>query len=175
MLSPILIYLCIERLFSQERTKQLVLTGSLGAILVALQPLNWGRVSWGKDYFGVAPPKLEEARRSIVLMTGFDPIAYLVPAFPPSVQFLRIQSNLFVPSDSQIGFNKLISRILGEHSGPIYVLFRSSERELTREALAAYGLKLQALRCEDLKPRIETASWPLRFCLIERTAFPTNT
>jgi hypothetical protein len=44
----------------------------------------------------------------------------------------------------EIGFNKLISLILGEHSGPIYVLFRSSEQELTREAVAANGFKLQA-------------------------------
>jgi hypothetical protein len=136
------------------------------AATVTVKPANWGRVAWSDDYFGVPVPELGDPERTLVLMVGQDPTAFVIPEFPKTVRFLRIEGWFTGPSAHPNRLDTLMYRLVQVHAGPIFVLFRANEEELTaRDALAAYGLEMQSAECRDLKIAIErNLVNPLRFC-----------
>ncbi|MBU4263735.1 MAG: hypothetical protein KKC76_17920 [Proteobacteria bacterium] len=173
MLTPLGIWLLIDTLPWRRLVKNLAALGCIVLLLVTLRPGNWGRVSWGNDYFGVTPPPLTDPAHTIVLMTGVDPMSYVIPFFPEPVRFLRIQSYFTKPSDSPNGFDRLMQRLIADHRGPLYVLYGSyQEEEQSRDALQAYGLAIDPGSCRPLITHIdECLNYPLIFC----AAAPNNT
>ena len=137
-------------------------------LLSTLQPGNWGRVSWGVTYFGVEPPPLPA--NAMVLMTGVDPTAYVIPFFPKTVRFVRIQSYFTGPKDKPNGFDLQMQDLIARQSGPLYVLYRSCEKEASVAALNSYGLAIDTVTCRELRPHIEEhLEFPLYFCTLKRT------
>ncbi|RJX28878.1 MAG: hypothetical protein C4531_11085 [Desulfurivibrio sp.] len=171
MLAPLGIWLLIDTLPWRMATKYRAASICAILLLVTLRPGNWGRVTWGDDYFGVTLPPLTDPAHTMVLMTGFDPMAYIIPFFPEPVRFLRIQSYFTGPSDSPNGFDLLMRRLVAGHRGPLYVLYRSHlEEQQSRDALQAYGLAIKADDCRLLSPHIEQyLNQPLSFCAVART------
>lgn len=84
--------------------KRIVVPFTLCFCTVALwymQPLNWGRVPYGDNFISVEVPYTNELDNAIVLMTGMSPNAYIIPKFPNSTQFLRIESLLSTPGSNK--------------------------------------------------------------------------
>jgi hypothetical protein len=170
MLAPLGIWLLIDTLPWRQSTKNYAAMCCAVLLLVTLRPGNWGRVSWGDEYFGVKPPPLADPAHTMVLMTGVDPMAYIIPFFPEPVRFVRIQSYFTGPSDAPNGFDRHMQRLIAEHRGPLYVLYRSYEEEQSRDALQAYGLAIDANDCQTLTPHIEEClDHPLIFCAVAHT------
>ncbi len=108
----------------------------------------------------------------MVLMTGVDPMAYVIPFFPEPVRFLRIQSYFTGPSDTPNGFDRRMQQLVAEHRGPLYVLYRFYEENQSRDALQAYGLAIESGSCRTIFPHIEKClNYPLIFCAVA----PNNT
>ena len=170
MLTPLGIWLLIDTLPWRQPKKNYAALCCAILLLVTLRPGNWGRVSWGDDYFGVKTPLLNDPANTMVLMTGVDPMAYVIPFFPEPVRFVRIQSYFTGPSDAPNGFDRLMQRLIAEHHGPLYVLYRSYEEEQSRDSLLAYGLAIDAGDCRLLTPHIEEhLDHPLTFCAVVQT------
>jgi hypothetical protein len=170
MLAPLGIWLLIDTLPWRQSTKNYAAMCCAVLLLVTLRPGNWGRVSWGDEYFGVKPPPLADPAHTMVLMTGVDPMAYIIPFFPEPARFVRIQSYFTGPSDAPNGFDRHMQRLIAEHRGPLYVLYRSYEEEQSRDALQAYGLAIDANDCQTLTPHIEEClDHPLIFCAVAHT------
>jgi hypothetical protein len=143
-------------------------------ILTTLQPGNWGRVAWGKTFFGVEPPPLADPANTMVLMTGTEPMAYMIPFFPESVRFVRIQSYLTGPAESPNGYDKRMHDLVSRQHSPLYGLFRFSEKEMSIEGLNSYGLAIDQESCKELRPHIEEhVGIPFEFCALTRTE-PSN-
>ena len=169
MLAPLGIWLLISRFPWRRLTKYWVALGCAVLLLVTLQPGNWGRVSWGDDYFGVYPPPLADPDHTIVLMTGVSPMAYVIPFFPTPVRFLRIQSYFTGPSATPNGFDLRMQELVAGHRGPLFVLFNYQEIQATIVALQAYGLGIDSGDCRRLRPHIEEhLDSPLYFCAVGR-------
>jgi len=171
MLAPLGIWLLLDTLPWRMPAKNYAALGCLVVLLVTLRPGNWGRISWGDDYFGVKPPALADPARTMVLMTGVDPMAYVIPFFPEPVRFLRIQSYFTGPSDTPNGSDRLMQRLIAEHRGPLFVLYRIYEEKQCRNALQDYGLTIDSNDCRAFTPHIieEYQQFPLMFCAVART------
>ena len=58
-----------------------------------------------------------------MVITGFEPVAFVIPAFPPPVAFVRLQGYLNNPDDGDTGLNRRVRERLARHGGDIYLLF----------------------------------------------------
>jgi hypothetical protein len=170
LLAPLGIWLAFYRLFSSEKSRRIAVILCFGFILCTLNPADWGRVEWGDDYFGADLPHIKSPDQTIILMTGTDPMSYLIPLFPPQIRFLRIQSYFNLYWKTKNGYDHWMEEILTRHSGPLYVIYRSGDRVATSDSLQSFGLELQPGICLWFKPRIENnLDDVLRFCQVYRT------
>jgi hypothetical protein len=169
MLAPLGIWLILDRLIRSRIARNAAAGASLLMILAALSPADWGRVTWGKDYFGADLPVIEKPEDAIVIMTGADPSAYLVPLFPKAVRFVRIQSYFTGPSSHPNGYDRLMEKMIAGHTGRLYILYRSYEKYGAVSALDAYGLDMDSDSCQAFKPHIESnVIDPLCFCAVSK-------
>lgn len=169
MLAPLGIWLLITHLV-RDRRRVAVLAGTCAVLLVVtLVPPDWGRVAFGDNYFGVTPPVLADPDHTLVLMTGVEPTAYLIPSFPTAVRFLRIQSYFTGPSSTPNGFDRRMQGLITAHQGPMYVLCRGGEQPTALSVLRAYGLAAQDDDCQAMTSHIDAQlKDPLYFCRVSK-------
>lgn len=171
MLAPLGIWWIVNRLFGN---RPFFYKGALACVLLFLagtQPGTWERVPWGSDYFGVSAPRLENPADTLVLMAGTEPMAYVIPFFPKSVRFLRIQSYFTGPSDTPNQFDKQMQAIVRDHTGPIYAMYREYETQSVSAALGAYNLSRVEAHCRPVETHIEShLNYPLLFCKVTSAA-----
>lgn len=164
-MAPLTILLVLGIIIGRERLHMRLTLGCFLLILVMLEPGNWGRRPFASDYFGVHPPNIQSPSSTLVLTAGHDPMAYMIPFFPPEVRFLRIQSYLTGPSEHPNDLDRLMRAIVRDHPGPIFLIYRSYEEEETRIALEAYGLEINKQRCRTFTPHVEPQQeYPFYFC-----------
>jgi hypothetical protein len=169
LLAPLGICLVLERMIHNRTARHATAGAILMMILVTLSPADWGRVSWGEDFFGAKLPVIENPEDALVIMTGADPSSYLIPLFPKEIRFVRIQSYFTGPSSHPNGYDRLMENIIAGHTGPLYVLYRSYESIGAVSALDAYGLDLESDSCRAFKPHIESnVLHPLHFCAVSK-------
>ena len=170
MLAPLGILLLINTLPWRPSVRNFAALFSAVLILATVQPGNWGRVAWGKTFFGVEPPPLADPANTMVLMTGTEPMAYMIPFFPEPVRFVRIQSYFTGLTDTPNGYELHMRDLVSRQHGPLYGLFRASEKEASVEGLASYGLVIDPDSCKELRPHIEEhVGIPFDFCGLTRT------
>jgi len=155
LLAPLTIFLVLGRLLRNPHRQRQATLAALVFLLITLDPGHWGRRPWTSDYFDVHLPALAEQRNSIVLLTGHDPVAYMIPFFPPQVRFLRIQGFVTGPSATLNETDRLMMRALTEHKGPVLILYRVYEEWHALNALEFYGLQLDRSSCQSFVPGIE--------------------
>jgi hypothetical protein len=172
-LVPLTIFLVLGALFRDPRRQLRAALVCLVFLVVTLDPGHWGRRAWTSDYFDVHLPEIAKPRSTIVLVTGHDPIAYMIPFFPPQVRFLRIQGYMTGPSPSPNETDRLMMRTLAEHSGPVLILFRVYEEWHALNALEFYGLELDRSSCRSFVPGVEPQQEHL-FYLCNVTRRPTH-
>jgi len=154
-LVPLTIFLVLGALFRDPRRQLRAALVCLVFLVVTLDPGHWGRRPWTSDYFDVHLPEIAEPRNTIVLVTGHDPIAYMIPFFPPRVRFLRIQGFVTGPSPTLNETDRLMMKTLADHTGPVLILFRVYEEWHALNALEFYGLELDRSSCRSFVPGVE--------------------
>lgn len=114
---------------------------------------DWSRKPWGPGLGGafveVGAPPLEDPANTLILMTGLAPTAFVIPAFPPHVPFLRPVSYLAGP-DHNTRFIQTIKDRLAAHHGPILVLQPSWDHQTAAEFLPMLGLVPDHADCRKL-------------------------
>ncbi len=169
LLTPLAIWLVFIRLRNDLRSAVIFSSLTTVVILATLVPQHWGRANWGDDYFGVTPPAIPDPDHSMVLATGYEPTAYLIPFFPSQIRFLRIQSYFTGPSPTPNGTDRLMQRLVAEHQGPLYILYQHNEESTADAALQAYGLQRQVNACQTMHPHIlEQINDLLYFCQVKK-------
>ena len=164
-MAPLIIFVVLGMLVRSKRRHKWFSISIFILIIVTLQPGNWSRRPWSSDYFGVQVPLIDKPADTIVVAVGHDPMSYLVPFFPPQVRFLRIQSYMTGPSSHPNALDRLMKSIVGDHIGPLFLIYRSHEEEIAINALQAYGLLLNKSDCSKFTPHIEPIREdPFCFC-----------
>ena len=154
-LVPLTVFLVLGALLRNPRRQLRAALVCMVFLLVTLDPGHWGRRPWTSDYFDVRLPALAGQRDAIVLVTGHDPIAYMIPFFPPQVRFLRIQGFMTGPSPTLNETDRQMMRALADHAGPVLILFRVYEEWHALHALEFYGLELDRAGCQTFVPGVE--------------------
>jgi hypothetical protein len=154
-LVPLTIFLVLGALLRNPRRQLRAALVCMVFLLVTLDPGHWGRRPWTSDYFDVRLPALAEQQDAIVLVTGHDPVAYMIPFFPPEVRFLRIQGFMTGPSPTLNETDRLMMRAVADHTGPVLILFRVYEEWHALNALEFYGLELDRASCQTFVPGVE--------------------
>jgi hypothetical protein len=154
-MAPLTLFLVLGALLRNPRRQVRATLAALVFLVVTLDPGHWGRRPWTSDYFDVKLPPLAADPASIVLVTGHDPMAYMIPFFPPQVRFLRIQGFVTGPSAALNATDRLMTSALAEHRGPVLILYRSYEEWHALNALDFYGLQLDRSSCQRFVPGVE--------------------
>ncbi len=169
MLAPLVLMLVLGRLVKTPHRRAALVLGCLALILVTVRPAYWGRTAWGNDYFGVQAPAVQAPADTVVLAAGLEPVAYMIPFFPPEVRFLRIQSYFTGPSTQTNATDRLMQEIIADHRGALFILYRAHEAATGQAALAAYGLTQTKEGCQSFLPAIEPdRSQPYYFCPVTK-------
>jgi hypothetical protein len=154
-LVPLTIFLVLGALLRSPRRQLRAAVVCMVFLLVTVDTGHWGRRPWSSDYFDVRLPSLAAQPEAIVLVTGHDPIAYMIPFFPPQVRFLRIQGFVTGPSPTRNETDRLMMRALADHTGPVLILYRVYEEWHALNALEFYGLELDRANCQTFVPGVE--------------------
>lgn len=167
MLAPLALWILVDRFPLRLARRQAILTACLILWMVTLKPGNWGRVDWSSDYFGVQPPALSDPGNTMVLMTGVEPFAYMIPYFPEPVRFVRVESYFTSPSENPNGFDLRMQELIAGHQGPLYVMYRANEEQNGKNALSHFNLEINRHQCQEVAPSIEKQpSDPFYFCAV---------
>jgi hypothetical protein len=132
--------------------------GVIGVVLLAtlaVERVTIERDSWSGPYVKVGVPELQDPQHSMVLMSGYEPMAFVIPSFPKEIPFLRIDGWLAGADDRQSGLARIMHERVEAHTGPLYLLFSPIEREHAVLAVKGYDLS-PALDtgCSDVKSNI---------------------
>ncbi len=107
-------------------------------------------------------PALTDPAHTIVLMTGAEPMAYVIPYFPPAVSFLRVDGYL-ARYDDDSGLSREMRARIFAHIGPLFVLYNDPSR--TEKVMAWLKLRRAGSDCTAVTSNI---GGPLDFCRVER-------
>jgi len=171
MLAPLALAVVVSALTKKVRWRTFMLAGAFALIAVTLQPADWGRSAWSDSYLGVQAQTLPPSQSTLVLVSGYEPMAYIIPFFPPEVRFLRIHGYMTGPSSHPHALDHLMHTIIAAHKGPLYSLHRPYEAPAAHHALEFHGLARSDTNCREILPSVEP-SWQQPFFLCN--VFPSN-
>lgn len=166
MLAPLLVVACMA-FWPLTRQRQLSLAiGLLGFMVITMQPGNWGRMPWseGGRFVEVTPPPLKDPATTLVIMTGFAPTAFVIPAFPREVAFLRPQSYLVEPTHAT-RFNEVLRARIAAHTGEMFILQATWEKAAGERVLPFYNLRTVPGSCRPLPTNLDGE---LELCGVEK-------
>jgi len=170
LLAPLAIFVVLGYLVRDLHRRVRIALSCFVLILVTLHPGEWGRRPWAADYFGFQAPPIAEPADTLVLVAGYEPMAYMIPFFPPEVRFLRIHSYLTIPSSNPNATDRLMWDIIDHHGGPVFLIYRSYEEGIAIETLKALGLEFETAGCRKLFSHVEPLQdEPFYFCPVRKT------
>jgi hypothetical protein len=118
----------------------------------------------GDPYVQVRGLNFPHPERAMLLMTGFEPMGYLVTTLPPAVPVLRIDGWLAKPDDGSRLTAGMRERV-AQHTGDLFLLADPHEETAARRATAAYGLAIDDGACAEV---LSNLGGPYRFCPLRR-------
>lgn len=166
MLAPLLIVAALD---CAPLAPRLRLTAA--AILMLLAAL-FGRYDFA-DHAAVRNPYVRveglsfpDPARTMLLMTGYEPMAYLIPSLPPAIPVLRIDGWLAQPHDGS-GLTASMHARVAAHRGDLFLLAAPRERTAADSATAAYGLEIVTAQCREIRSNL---GGPYQLCPLRRSA-----
>jgi hypothetical protein len=158
-LAPLAIFIMLSVLCVSCRTFMLAATTTLAVILATTHAADWGRVSFGKDWYAVKMPERLQENDTMFVMLSDEPTAYIIPHFPQSDEFIRIEGNMPLTTDSGLG-QAALNRFRS-HKGELRTLAPATyDLEQAKNHLGSFGLEAKLHSCLD----IETKVGKLRSC-----------
>jgi hypothetical protein len=130
-------------------------------LFVSTRPLDWGRMDWQKSYFGMDGVDLSQYDRATIFLWEM-PNAYVVPYFPSSARFLRLNSNWERFSRAPVLKWRLDWAVQGADRRKIFLLETNPGSAMPQKerALEMLGLTLDQSDCRGFL----TALDPVRLC-----------
>ncbi|MDD5034634.1 MAG: GtrA family protein [Methylococcaceae bacterium] len=149
MLAPTLLLATIGLLPVAIKTRQYAAVSLIGIVVLTTVPGDWGRVPWEDHAVPVTVPVITRPEETLVLMSGGEPLSFLIPAFPKAMRFYRISSNFRLSDDPDTGFRRLLRDGIAKHAGPIAWLdiVNINNQNWAEKMLASYGLELDLPSC----------------------------
>jgi len=146
MLAPILIVASIGLLPLPRRTQLVALACLFFAALVFTRPDYLERAPLGDPYVDVAVPKIADPRHTMILMTGNEPLGFIVPSLPHEIPILRIDGWMLQPKDGS-GLTRIMRKRVAAFRGDLYLIADTNAMTRAHDALKDYGLAIVWTKC----------------------------
>jgi hypothetical protein len=163
LLGPIIIVLLSLYIFNDFYKSMAVVIILFAIITFGMKAPDWGRLPWGDSYFGVKLPEMEYGKNTIVVITGSEPLSYIIPFFPAETRFIRVESNFQNPSQKNL-MQQEIRQLLAEPKGQIHLLTKSDEFSKSAELIKSYKIYTNRNNCKPITSRLTK---DLLLCTIE--------
>jgi hypothetical protein len=150
MLAPVVLVAAVGLWPVALRARAGLAAAVLALLVVTAAPGSWGRVPWGPRFVDTVAPPLPDPAQALVLMLGYAPTAWVIPAFPPATAFVRVQGFGLNPEDGDIGLNRRVAERIAAHRGAVYTLAGDGDRDLAATLLARYGLAPDPAGCRRI-------------------------
>ncbi len=172
MLAPLLVGACVA-VWPVGRMRQFSLAfGLLGFMVVTSSAGTWGRIPWasglGGKFVDVTLPPIANPAQTMVLMTGFAPTAFVIPALPPAIPVLRPYSFLVEP-DHPTRFNDVLKARVAAHTGEFLLIQPVWEKWAAEKILPGFGLEFDPAGCQPIQANLDTE---LELCTLRRRVNP---
>ncbi len=164
ILSPLLIVGAIGLMPLARRTQLIAIGALLFAVVLTAHSTFLLKVPLGDPYIEFTPPKIARPDKSMILLTGLDPMGYMTPSFPHKIPFLRIDGWMMQPNDGTKLTAEMRARV-NAFRGDLYTLSNPLELERTHDALMEYGLHIDWLKCQHFSTNL---AGPYLFCPLTR-------
>ncbi|MBC7953086.1 MAG: hypothetical protein H7Z12_14860 [Rhodospirillaceae bacterium] len=168
MLAPLLVMGLIGALPLPRRARMALAVVLLVAVAALSEPGDWLRVPWRQRAVEAALPPIDPA--GLVVMTGHEPMSFLVPLFPKTMRFIRVDSTFTLPPEHNTPFRQVFRRAIATAGGPIYALHTVSDTPELDGKLAPYGVSVVPDSCVVFTSSIGDGNDPYRLCLTRRAA-----
>ena len=148
------------RFFVAPRWLPIATTAVAALTIFTVRYPDWWHNEYSQHYFEVKVPPI--ADRAVVLLTIGEPMAYVLPFFPPDGRFLGANNNFNDPRRR----NRLaaeIAKVVREHDGPLYSL--SFPAGAGPEVLQAHQLRRVDGGCARIETNMVTS--PIELCRLE--------
>ncbi len=162
MLAPTLILAAVGLFPLARRTRYLILAALCFAILVTARSDFLERAPVEDPYVQVALPPIPRPDRTMVLMTGDEPLGFIAASLPHQIPVLRIDGWMVQPKDGTGITHQMRTRVAAQRrsGGDLYLIADATDMGRARDALADYGLAIRWTECQQFDTNIAgTYQW----------------
>jgi hypothetical protein len=162
MIAPILIVAAVGIFPAARRTRYLALAAIAFAIMVTARSDFLERAPLGDPYVQAALPPIARPDKTMVLMTGDEPMGYIVTQLPPQIPVLRVDGWMVQPKDGTEITRQMKGRV-GQHladGGDLFLVADATDMTRARDALAEYSLGVRWTECQQFDTNLAgTYQW----------------
>jgi hypothetical protein len=174
MLAPVLITALVGVIVPAARMRRAAMLASaalLGLIALTTRPADWGHVSWDRELYGVRVPPIPRPDQALVLMAGTAPTAFMIPFFPASIPFIRLEGFSAGMWDTSRGLYRIGEERVRAHQNDIYVLYGFNQEASARTVAGHFSLLFDRGGCQAVENRlqpVDAPDGPVLLCLLRR-------
>jgi hypothetical protein len=162
MLAPTLIVAAVSLYPLQRRSRYLILGALCFAILVTARSDFLERAPVEDPYIQVALPPIPHPDKTMVLMTGDEPMGFIAPSLPHQIPILRIDGWMVQPKDGTLLTRQMRQRVTAQlqGGGDLYLIADATDMGRAHDALADYGLAIRWTECQQFDTNlVGTYQW----------------
>lgn len=145
---------------------------AIGFVVLATNPPNHERAprDWPAGQ-PIASPPLPVTPDTLVVLTGDQPTAHVLPFLPRFAAAVRVEANLYGPGRPATRLQGLIRTRIDAHTGPLLLLMQGSDPATARSALAEYALQVDPHGCAPIDDALlPPGDPPVWLCPLARAA-----
>ncbi len=164
MIAPLLIVAAVGLVPLPGMMRRIAVASVLIAVVALTTLYKGNRAPFADAMVVVDVPAIARPEATMALMTGFEPMGFVIPEFPASIPFLRVHGYLVGPDKDTAFLRSMTDRIAAHltSGGDLFVLFYPSETERSDRALG----QLHLTRTEDCVDVTSNLAPVLRWCRV---------
>jgi hypothetical protein len=154
LLAPVFVILAIGRFVRKEAVLLALAAAMFIFTILFAVPIRFGRIDFTDDLLRLQIPRIADLDQSVVLMSGYEPIAYIVPSFPAGTRFVRVSST-FAAQGRVPWVDEKIRQTLANYDSRHRLIYVRNVQEigLARQDMSPFGLRMDASSCYEIKSR----------------------
>jgi len=162
MLAPLLIIGAVSLLPLPRRTRYLTLAAICAACLLTARSDFLERAPVEDPYVQAALPPIPHPDKTMVVMTGDEPMGFIATTLPPRIPVLRIDGWFLQPRDSTLLTRQMKARVRDHlaKGGDLYLMADAGGMTRAHDALGDYHLAIRWSECQQFDTNlIGTYQW----------------
>ncbi|MDV3000264.1 MAG: hypothetical protein N5P05_001870 [Chroococcopsis gigantea SAG 12.99] len=156
LLTPVLLVLILGYIYPHKKAVMIISLTLFALIITTVKPLDWWRIGWSENYFGINSNELQRYENSTIVLYGDEPTSYIAPYFPGSTRFVRLKGNAGIREGTKMRANAE-AFIEETPERNLYILKTDANKKSgdTAKELAQEDLGVMRQKCQPLSTHLE--------------------